>query len=56
MPNSPANLLLGKYRVVALVGRGAFGEVYHVTHSKLKASRAVKVLRRDAQVANSQMS
>lgn len=44
---SKGDILLDKYRVEALVGRGAFGEVYHVTHLKLNSPRAIKVLRRD---------
>jgi serine/threonine protein kinase len=41
------DLLLGKYRVEALAGHGSFGEVYHVTHIKLNAPMAIKVLRKD---------
>ncbi len=44
----PGELVLnGKYRVERLLDRGAFGEVYLVTHLALNASRAMKVLRRD---------
>ncbi len=41
-------ILNGKYRVERLLGRGAFGEVYLVTHLALQVRRALKVLRRDA--------
>jgi eukaryotic-like serine/threonine-protein kinase len=37
-------LLNNKYRIETLIGRGAFGEVYHVTHLKLQQPRAIKVL------------
>jgi serine/threonine protein kinase len=35
---------LGKYTILAELGRGGFGTVYRVTHLKLKQERAVKVL------------
>jgi len=41
-------ILNGKYRIEALIGRGAFVEVYQATHLELGAPRAIKVLRRDA--------
>lgn len=45
----PGDLLVNqKYRVQALVGRGAYGEVYRATHVELRVERAIKVLRRDA--------
>jgi formylglycine-generating enzyme required for sulfatase activity/serine/threonine protein kinase len=37
-----------KYRVEKYLGRGAFGEVYQVTHQGLNLPRALKILRRDA--------
>ena len=40
--------LFDKYRLERLLGQGAFGEVYLVTHLKLNAPRALKVLRKDA--------
>ncbi|MBI2865638.1 MAG: protein kinase [Chloroflexi bacterium] len=40
-------ILNGKYRVEELAGKGAFAEVYRVTHLRLNAPRALKVLRRD---------
>jgi len=43
----PGDILLKKYRIEETIGRGAFGEVYHVTHLKLDSPRAIKVLRRD---------
>jgi len=48
MPFHPGDLLLNKYRIEALIGQGAFGEVYHATHLALNAPRALKILRRDA--------
>ena len=41
------DILLGKYRVEGLAGRGTFGEVYHVLHPKQLSPRAIKVLRKD---------
>ena len=38
------DILLGKYRVEALAGRGSFGEVYQVIHPKNLKPRAIKVL------------
>ena len=40
-------ILLEKYRVVALIGSGAFGDVYRVHHISLGVARALKVLRRN---------
>lgn len=54
MPYQAGDILLNKYRVESLVGRGAFGEVYHVTHIKMGVPRAIKVLRRDAPGVGSQ--
>lgn len=48
MPYTPGQIILDTYRIEALVGRGAFAEVYHATHLSLNAPRALKVLRRDA--------
>lgn len=42
------DILLNKYRIEELVGRGAFAEVYRATHLQLNTSRAIKVLRKDA--------
>ncbi|MCU0485997.1 MAG: protein kinase [Anaerolineales bacterium] len=44
----PGTILLSKYRIEALCGRGAFAEVYYVTHLELNAPRAIKVLQRAA--------
>jgi eukaryotic-like serine/threonine-protein kinase len=48
MPYQSGEILLDKYRIEALIGQGAFGEVYRVTHISLNVPRAVKILRRDA--------
>ncbi len=48
MPYESGQVLLDKYRIEGLVGRGAFAEVYRATHLTLNAPRALKVLRRDA--------
>lgn len=48
MSFQPDDLILNDcYRIEALVGRGAFAEVYRATHLPLNAVRALKVLRRD---------
>jgi eukaryotic-like serine/threonine-protein kinase len=47
MSYRPGEILLGKYRIEALLGYGAFGEVYRVTHLALNVPRALKILRRD---------
>jgi eukaryotic-like serine/threonine-protein kinase len=43
----PGDTLLNKYRLEALIGRGAFAEVYRVTHLTLNVTRAVKVFSRE---------
>ena len=48
MPYQPGEILLDKYRIEELIGQGAFGEVYRVTHLRLFVPRALKILRRDA--------
>jgi len=48
MPYTTGNILLDKYRIEEQIGKGAFGEVYRVTHLKLNMPRALKVLGRDA--------
>ena len=48
MPYQPGEIILEKYRIEALIGQGAFGEVYRVTHLGLHVPRALKILRRDA--------
>ena len=47
MTYQPGDILLDKYRIEELVGRGAFAEVYRVTHLSLNVTRAVKVLQRE---------
>ncbi|MBC8333557.1 MAG: protein kinase, partial [Anaerolineae bacterium] len=54
MPYQPGDTLLNKYRIEALIGRGAFGEVYRVKNLKLNVIRAIKILRRDAPGLGSQ--
>ena len=48
MPFQPGEILLDKYRLEALIGRGAFAEIYRVTDLALNMPRALKVVRRDA--------
>ena len=38
-------ILLDKYRIDEMLGKGAFGEVYRVTYLEYKVTRALKVLR-----------
>jgi formylglycine-generating enzyme required for sulfatase activity len=45
MSYKPGEILLNKYRIERTLGQGAFGVVYLVTHLKLNALRAIKVLR-----------
>jgi len=47
MTYSPGDTLLEKYRIEALIGRGAFAEVFCATHIDLNVLRALKVLLRD---------
>ena len=47
MPYNTGDILLDKCRIEEMIGKGAFGEVYRVTHLKLNALRALKVLRKD---------
>ena len=47
MPFQPGEILFGKYRIEALIGQGAFAEVYRATHMRLDAPRALKLLRRN---------
>ena len=41
-------ILNQKYRIEELIGRGAFGAVYRVTHLGLNVARAIKVQGRHA--------
>jgi eukaryotic-like serine/threonine-protein kinase len=45
MAFTPNDIILNKYRIEALIGRGAFAEVYRATHVDLNVPRALKVLR-----------
>jgi eukaryotic-like serine/threonine-protein kinase len=47
MPYQPGDTFLNKYRIEALIGRGAFAEVYRAIHIDLKVARALKALRQD---------
>lgn len=42
------HVLFERYRIESLIGQGAFGEVYLVTHLGLNVRRALKILRHDA--------
>ena len=49
MPFEPGDLILNhRYRLEALIGKGAYGVVYRAVHVELGVARALKVLRRDA--------
>ena len=48
MPYQSNDTILDKYRIEALLGRGAFAEVYRASHLALNAPRALKILRKDA--------
>lgn len=48
MPYQSGDILLNKYIIETVLGQGAFGDVYLVTHLGLTVKRALKVLRRDA--------
>jgi len=48
MPYNPSDTILDKYFIEALIGRGAFAEVYRAMHIDLNVPRALKVLRRDS--------
>jgi eukaryotic-like serine/threonine-protein kinase len=48
MRYQPGDTILNKYRIEALIGRGAFADVYRARHLALDAPRALKILRRDA--------
>ncbi len=48
MAYNSGDILLNKYRIERLLGRGGFAEVYLATHLQLNAPRALKVLRKDA--------
>jgi serine/threonine protein kinase len=48
MTYQPGEIILHKYRIEELIGRGAFAEVYRVTHLELNVPRALKVLHREA--------
>lgn len=47
MNYSPGEMIFSKYRIEREIGRGKYGCVYLVTHTGLKARRALKVIYRD---------
>jgi formylglycine-generating enzyme required for sulfatase activity len=55
MSYQPGEKIIEKYRIERLLGQGAFGEVYLVTHLSLGVLRAVKLLRRNAPGVGSAM-
>ncbi len=48
MAFSIGSIILEKYKIEKLIGQGAFGDVYLVTHIELNAPFAIKVLQKDA--------
>ncbi|MBC8507276.1 MAG: protein kinase [Anaerolineales bacterium] len=48
MSYHPGDILLNKYRIEELIGRGAFAEVYRATHIEMNVPRSLKVLHKDA--------
>ena len=53
MTYQPGDILLDKYRIEELIGRGAFAEVYRATHLELDRPRALKILRKDSKEVGS---
>jgi len=47
MAYNSGDILLNRYRIERLLGRGGFAEVYLATHLKTKGMRALKVLRKE---------
>jgi serine/threonine protein kinase len=47
MTYNPGDIILNKYRIEALIGQGAFAEVYRVKHLQLNVTRAIKILSRE---------
>lgn len=47
MPYQPGDIILKKYRIEQLIGRGAFAEVYRAIHVDLNVQRALKILWRE---------
>ena len=47
MPYQPGDIILNKYQIKELLGKGAFAEVYRATHTELGVSRALKILHRE---------
>src|ERR1700687_2374058 len=41
---SPGSLIRGKYRIIAMLGRGGMGTVYKAEHIALEKVRALKVM------------
>lgn len=48
MSYQPNDTILGKYRIEALIGKGAFADVYSATHLESKDPYALKVLGKNA--------
>ncbi len=55
MTYNPGDILLEKYRIDGLLGKGTFGVVYLVQHQALHVKRAIKVLRHDADGVGSKL-
>jgi len=52
--HKPGDILLKRFRVEEILGKGAFAEVYRVMHLHMNVPRAIKVLRKDTRGVGSE--